>query len=1301
MGKHQNSYSSFVVSLDSLEALFFLFLAVGFAQANPIRLDFSQSPLERVLSRIRIKELPCPKANQPPEIDGKLDDASWRVAALIEDFSLTHPPTWARVCHDDNSLYIAVKCVRVHGREPVTKVSKQDDLPYEDDRIEISIDNSQKKDEQFRFMVTYSGVVYDAITRGRARYPSYNAEWSHAVHSEKDAWTVEVALPLKAIGRTEWHSRIGFNVGRDTPGFGESAWVDPFRDATRSFLLFGNARPTAAPISWPEPAAEESHRTITEGDALQVTFERTVLRPGERWLTGRARLLGDLNLKSIRLRASLFALGGGRPVGEATATPVRHAGQISLDLRSNRIRRGRLVVELFQEDERIGLSEVFVSAEECPAPLRDGKKIKVIIDPPQGADTVETWPVTFGAPFPAGALWDADRLRLVDGIGKEIPCQKDVTAKWAPDGSIKWVRFDANVSSKSDCFVEVRSASAKPDQGVRVVAEPDRVIVDNRLSRFVLGRGPSPVVEVQQNGKRIAWAGEGSARGLYVIDQKGRAAVASAKDETMQIETRGPMSACVRFEGYYRTKAGEDLARHITRVEVAAGQPYAKVTHTLILIHDTNQVWFKDIGWELAVTPGASPTAIFGSSLADPLKTVTVPITKGSSSWMMQDSHRRFAKGKNHFYIGNQKAAGEPQTVHEGEECADWAMVSGTEGGFAVSCKAMAWQHPKEAEFTPGKMVLRLFSNRHGQELDFRMETLAKKWGLAEWFREQLPGSPEKADAHFKKIMAFTSNAIGWAKTHEITFMPLQPKTSIDQIARIQHLLSKGVFAIVDPAWICSSGVVAPMHPKDEKRFPILEKVIASGLKGELEGQAAWGDFGFIDYAAGPHYRHDWWRRYFTTYTLRSDMWRCYARSGDRGFREFIEPSDRAYIDNFFSHWDGAGRIRGLLHTGGAKHALPMAWEGTVALQRSSTTNFHNLMWMYYLTGYRRAADLIHLHAENVKRLWSPGKARQEWRVIMLFRLLVQAHSFTWDPELLAMAHATADQFEDKEGEIGLTKKRPLTRSTYKTNVDVRALIEAWNITGSPRYRDMALKVSDFWWQTLLGGDPIIYTNPQGVAGALLYETTGESQYAQALSIQVRQAAKRWDPEKNHLNTAGRSAGTFFYEGIPYAQKVIMDAGGPDKRFTSWAGHDDFGSSTSIVVRKGDEDAIKIAIKNHATVTPPGGMAALSVRGINLKRETGQAFKSIATTGANVTRVSLPKDAAAGEYEIVLPKGGKYFALAHSRAPLVLYAPGYWKPMPETSPPIRWYFHLPEETEGAQILFEGTARLFDPSGKAV
>ena len=81
-------------------------------------------------------------------------------------------------------------------------------------------------------------------------------------------------------------------------------------------------------------------------------------------------------------------------------------------------------------------------------------------------------------------------------------------------------------------------------------------------------------------------------------------ASASADDETLTVEARGPIAACVRLEGFYRTEDGVPLARHITRVEAFSGQAAANVTHTLVVSNDTNEVWFREIGWEFAVEAG-------------------------------------------------------------------------------------------------------------------------------------------------------------------------------------------------------------------------------------------------------------------------------------------------------------------------------------------------------------------------------------------------------------------------------------------------------------------------------------------------------------------------------------------------------------------------------------------------------------------------------------------------------------------------------------------------------------------------
>src|SRR5690349_17907843 len=153
-------------------------------------------------------------------------------------------------------------------------------------------------------------------------------------------------------------------------------------------------------------------------------------------------------------------------------------------------------------------------------------------------------------------------------------------------------------------------------------------------------KGNSPICEVWLGKQRVATSDD--ARGLYVIDQQGQLASASANGETLDIEVAGLQAACVRLEGFYKTKSDEQLARYIIRIEAFAGKPFAKVTHSLVLSRDSNEVWFKDIGWELTVDAGKQARALFGVNRDKPSDSFTQPLGAGVTAFMVQDEHYRF-----------------------------------------------------------------------------------------------------------------------------------------------------------------------------------------------------------------------------------------------------------------------------------------------------------------------------------------------------------------------------------------------------------------------------------------------------------------------------------------------------------------------------------------------------------------------------------------------------------------------------------------------------------------------------------
>ncbi len=959
-----------------------------------------------------------------------------------------------------------------------------------------------------------------------------------------------------------------------------------------------------------------------------------------------------------------------------------------------------------------------------PAASPRMEKFQVLMDVPAGIAPDVVRPVTFGVPFPRDALNGENQVRLVDAAGREIASQREITARWSPQGAIKWLRFDALLAPARGCFVApAPAASTAPAPRLTLAENGDQIVIETGTARYVLGKGISPIIEIanQSGGKVVNARGT---RGLYVVNQKGETASAAPDEETMEVEAHGPIAASVRFEGWYITAQGEKMARHITRVECFAGQAAASVTHTLILTRNTDEVWFKELGWELGVAGGAAPRALFARGRAAPAapagpETPTACIARPLSdtvpgAFVFQDQHYFFKHGTNHFMLGTLAANGDVATIFAGDEMGDWAALQGGAGGLAIACKDAARQHPKELEIRRDRMILKLFSNRAGDELDFRPATLVKKWDLPAWY-ENTHSARMREKGFVNKIAAQPSNAIGWSKTHVLLFLPLAPDTAAGMIAEAASLQNTPIYALADPWAIYASGAIGPLYPSVPEKFSIIEKAVDAAFRHFIQCDSAWGEHGFVDYFAGPHlvYHENGYagmKRYnWATYTLRSDLWYLYARAGGREVRAFAEGCNRTFMDAILAHWDGKQTIRGLHRSSPEPRAnLPFYWGDDPALEISSSSNFENIMLYYYLTGYRRARDCMLEYADGIKRAWSPEKAAQAWRPLMLFRLITQAYAFTLDPQLKELAEATFKQFADLETVLGLSKEfRPYGSTSYKSNVDVRAIIEAWQVFGNAEYREVALRLARYWWQ-LLGTPPVIYTNPQPRIGWFLYNETGQPAYAELLALQLRRLAQTYDPENDAIRPATRLAAhnvAFYLEGVPYALDVVTRAGADTKSLVSMLGYNDASRDTSIIVRKQTNATVKVQVWVEAGEDRAAAVGGTRVRILNTKTMAGLNFLRVTDFAPDFqgyhpgsAEVLIPKDAPAGDYEILPRKKGAIFAIADSQAPMVFYAPGYWLPTLRQTPPERYYFSLPEDSADAQIFFEGTAKLFAPDG---
>ncbi|HRU04207.1 MAG TPA: hypothetical protein P5137_00360, partial [Candidatus Brocadiia bacterium] len=1228
--------------------------------AASLRFDFDPSHMNPMRGHASgLATFPIERASTAPAINGLEDDPAWRGAAVLDDFAIPDPVTTAKFCYDDRNLYILMWLQDPPGKPAQAAKRNRDSNMRNDDFAYFAITPAPGSPDEYLFKVNAAGAIVDSL-RGDEKW---NSQGAFAVKKEKDGWRLEASIPFAELGLQKPPARLGFNIGRAGPSVMIRSWFNALHYSTAaSALELKGAAPAETKAA--ETVASSPNVTIV-GGALAIDLPRAFARPQDRWLDATLILKPKASLNQTRLRASLYALAGREPVETAEIVPTADEGRLSVDLRRPNLAAAEVTIELIEGKDRTAVGRMFLTTQPLPT-LPKSQRIHIAIDAPPAAKGLTAWPVNFGVPFPAGALWDTANLRLVDREGREIPCQKEVTGLWAREGAIQWVRFDAALDPAGGCFVETQAPSAKPQYPVSVTTEKDgKVWLDTGVARYRLAKGPSPVEEVWFEG-RLA-ASSANARGLYVVDQQDRLASASAQDEAMEIEASGPVTACVRFEGFYRAAGGEPLARHITRVEAFAGQPFARVTHTLVITQDTNNRWFKEVGWEFTVTPGAGAQAVFNTARDDASKTVAQPLAGAASAYMLQDQHRRFGAGKDHFAV---VAGG--KAVAQGGECGDWAMLAGAQGGLAVACREAARQHPKEFEIFGDRIVLKLFSSRAGEELDFRSPALVKKWNL-------------KGDVA-EDVAKVVTNAAGWSKTHELLIAPVAAATAAKDAARLSSLLQEPVYALADPMWLHDTRAMGPMWPRDVQRFPDAEASIDRLLKDLLPRGHETGHYGFMDYFAGPTYGGVGLcgaGRYRFTYGFRSSIWMVYARSGLRAARDYAEGTNKAYLDNYIAHWEAPGKTKGLFTGNGGKPLcqLPFYWGQGRAFDLNSSTNLNQFIWLWHIAGYRRAKDAVRQYSEGLAAAWRPQM--RDWRVLMVLRVLTQCYNFTWDPRLRAIAEGTFDAFTDWEGEVFLTKNRPYNSSTYKTQVDVRALIEFWQLLGDPKHHKTAERVSRFWWNAVLGTLPVSYMNPLGYVGSFLYDETGDPAIAAGLDFGVRRAAS--------ANAAvGTSAIASIFESLPLAMSVLARNTQP----LPWVGCRDYGYPSSIVAFKTRDGELDFTVRTSGKELG----RQFELKSVAIADTWGRDVWSVLQRSAGAGAARVPKDSAAGAYAIEFGESGEHYAFLSQAAPMVLYAPKYWAP-PELAPCARIYFDMPKDSKDAQIFFEGMARLFTPDGK--
>lgn len=249
-------------------------------------------------------------------------------------------------------------------------------------------------------------------------------------------------------------------------------------------------------------------------------------------------------------------------------------------------------------------------------------------------------PVTFGVPVPKGHWTGEEMFWLRDEMGRTLPVQTEVLARWS-DRSVKWllvdVLLDGSLTGRSSWSMQLEEAATPSvPAGLRVRDPEDRLEIEAGEFSWMIDRDNLPLLAPGRDGALSAEAG-----GLHLslTDQQGQRRW--PKWSGVQLETRGALRTTVRIDGLFPESRGLRVCGRLSffagtgllRVQVTVHNPNrARHLGNLWDLGDPGSILFRDLSLEWIATEEPK------SLLWKPEVEAPVEETSGEAWQIYQDS---------------------------------------------------------------------------------------------------------------------------------------------------------------------------------------------------------------------------------------------------------------------------------------------------------------------------------------------------------------------------------------------------------------------------------------------------------------------------------------------------------------------------------------------------------------------------------------------------------------------------------------------------------------------------------------
>ncbi|MDP6118941.1 MAG: hypothetical protein QGG53_44325 [Planctomycetota bacterium] len=668
---------------------------------------------------------------------------------------------------------------------------------------------------------------------------------------------------------------------------------------------------------------------------------------------------------------------------------------------------------------------------------------------------VDRLPATFGVPFPRGALQSSDNVRMVNGGGQEVPCAIRRTASWmGPDGDVRWILVDAPIRRGEKYFLEYGTEVTRADVKKRLAVDDaeDRIVVNTGPLELAFSKHASVLIaEAKLLGRTLL--SPTTQKRMHLVDEAGEVALTSDDpgDYQISVEQNGPLHAIVKGTGWYRRRSGEKLCQYITRLHAYAGEPFIRIVHTFVVAYDTDKVRLKDICIPFVLDSKGNARSSFGIDASDFSKH-----RKMGDGYLLQHKHNAFVL-----------RSADGQELAKGEHAPGWFDVSTEQAGLTVGLRHLWQEYPKEQEAIGNEMRVHLWPPHRTKPLDFdaKAQLGPERYGQWSriWHQTLYEGGLDKYD-----------QAMGLAKTNELVLsfrtggLSHPPPAAISRCMTLEDPL----VVSADPDWMCESDVFGRMCSRKSSSRPDVERKIEASYASFDQFRREREGYGMIHYGdihgKGPDkgWRH-WASRFYGSPLM---PWIMFVRTGEPRYLTLAMDSAKHVMDIDMCHVTNLkygdygrrcpkspgkrkggryGGDGGIIHYAGHLYDL------------GCDSHIDQWTYAYYLTGYRRAWDILHEEGEfyiqlDKEKLCSPLRRYDTRMTGGALRTFTTLYRATWDERYLALARRAAEHYYTGTEPDGTSNSRTLYDGSdvYMTP----GMFTYYQATGDERMRSRFLK---------------------------------------------------------------------------------------------------------------------------------------------------------------------------------------------------------------------------------------------------